>query len=109
MKEIIKNLFMFFLIIFILSLTLLCSCNSKHCIKYENDKYGNFEYCYDATSTEIEGVPVFTNENKDSLIAVEEGFLDKIKNTLVKKLHAFFCSFLLVAFLFLKKIKNLYF
>lgn len=81
-----RKLFCYILLIFIMFLTILCGCNAKHCIKYENDQYGNFEYCYDANSSEIEGTPVFSNDNNDSLIAVEDSFLDKIKNTLINDL-----------------------
>ena len=66
--------------IIIISLT---GCNSKHCIKYNNDKYGDFEYCFDNTKSEIEGVPVFTDEEKgESILGVDLGFLEDIGNTL---------------------------
>lgn len=70
-----------FLLIFLI--VVIAGCNAKHCVKYENENYGNFEYCYDITASEIEGTPVFTNADANaSLITVEESLLDKIKNKL---------------------------
>ena len=81
-----KNI-LFICIIFML--VILSGCNVKHCIKYENEKYGDFEYCYDATASEIEGAPVLTNEDDVSLIGVESSFLgligDKLSSFLIPK------------------------
>ena len=71
----------FFVVIFFIVAIL--GCDMKHCIKYHNDTYGDFEYCLDNTKSEIEKAPVLTDVEKDkSIVGVEMGFLDKIGDVL---------------------------
>jgi len=81
-----KNV-LFILFLLMLIMIMLNGCNAKHCIKYENEEYGNFEYCYNATASEIEGTPVLTNEDGVSLVGVESSFLgligDKLSSFLI--------------------------
>lgn len=71
------------LYIILILIILLIGCNAKHCIKYNNDIYGDFEYCFDATKSKIEKTPVWTDLTKDeSIIGVKPGFLDKIGDLL---------------------------
>lgn len=71
-----------FSIILIIGIILI-GCNVKHCIKYENREYGNFEYCYDAAKSEIERAPVMTDQSSGtSIIGIGFDLLDQLGDAL---------------------------
>jgi hypothetical protein len=72
-------------ILLISIIVLLVSCNAKHCITYNSEKYGSMEYCFDSTKSNVEGTDVFSNK-EDSVAIIETSLLDKIENFIKDKL-----------------------